>query len=97
MKKGTKHSAETRRKMSAALKGHVVSAETRRKISEKTDAVGEKNGNHKLSTQDVVDIKLALRDPYYGLNADLARRYGVGNAIISHIKNRRAWTHIEIE
>ena len=97
-KKGETLSAEIRQKISKTLKGKPKSAESRRKMSEawNQDHRGEKNPNHKLSEQDVLAIKIALKDPYWGVQTELAWQYGVKKAAISKIKCGQAWEHIEV-
>ena len=94
--KGKVRSAETRRKISESNKGKVLSAGTRRKISEgwNGDNQGEKNPNHTLSEKDVVAIKKALKDPYWGIQKHLALKYSVCFSAISSIKNGRSWNHV---
>jgi len=57
-----------------------------------TSVNGEKNGNSKLTVQQVMAIKQKLKD---GLRiTDIARLYLVTNATISAIKRGLCWQHI---
>ena len=53
--------------------------------------LGEKNGRHKLTVQDV----LAIRDSNL-LWRDLAKQYGVTKSAIQHVKERRNWKHVGV-
>lgn len=44
---------------------------------------------YKLSVEDVIAIKTALKTPYKGINRDLARQFGVSFVTISAIKHGR--------
>lgn len=55
---------------------------------------GESNNSAKLTDAQVCAIRAALKYPYRGINADLAREFGVVNSLISLIKHRRAWAHL---
>lgn len=43
--------------------------------------------NYKLSPQEVSGIKFRLSFPYHGIGADLAREFGVSQAVISAIRH----------
>lgn len=59
-----------------------------------THVVGERNGQARLTEQDVRQIKLLLRD---GMKiATIARRYGVVFQTIGNIKTGYAWGHVSI-
>lgn len=51
---------------------------------------GELNGHHKLTVQDVLAIRAST-----DLQRVLADRYGVDQTLISRIKLRKIWKHIE--
>lgn len=53
--------------------------------------------NQKLSFEAVIEIKLALQNPYWGIGKDLADKYGVARCTITEIKNNDKWKHITIE
>lgn len=54
--------------------------------------IGAKNGRAKLTDADVIQIR-ALRAQ--GLsNPEIAAKFAVGSSMVSHICNRRCWTHI---
>lgn len=50
----------------------------------------------KLTVEQVIEIKKELLNSYYGQVSDLARKYNVLPANISHIKRGRSWAHISI-
>lgn len=50
----------------------------------------------KLSIQDIIEIKEALRTPYWGQVNILAERYGVTHSQISHIKSGRIHSDVSI-
>lgn len=53
---------------------------------------GEKNPNHKLTEQEVVQICMAIKD---GRKLqDIADQFKVTKGTISHIKNKRTWRNI---
>ena len=50
----------------------------------------------KLSPDQVKEIKLALKNPYWGVNKDLANKYGVHKCHITAIKKGKCWSHLSI-
>ena len=50
----------------------------------------------KLSPNQVEEIKLALKNPYWGIGRDLANKYGVHSSHISMIKHNKTWSHLSI-
>jgi Mor family transcriptional regulator len=52
---------------------------------------GVTHGNHKLTEQDVKDIRRRYSEGEYG--SDLAKEYNVSNGLIYHIKNGKAWKY----
>lgn len=57
-----------------------------------TATVGERNGAHKLTTEQVKQIRAELKD---GVPASwLARDYGVDPATIERINHRISWAHV---
>ena len=52
------------------------------------------SGRSRLTVDQVVAIREALRTPYIGIGRDLAVRYRVSNALISHIRHGTAWKRI---
>lgn len=69
--------------------------DTRR--SNALDAVNIKTSRRQLLTvHDVINIKYKLMKPYRGINAALAKEYGVSVKTISCIKTGRRWSHISI-
>lgn len=54
--------------------------------------VGEKNGNSKITADDVLKIR-ALREQGQS-TAEIANQFAIGKSMVSHICTRRCWTHI---
>lgn len=54
-------------------------------------AYGERNVNAKLTADDVRTIRAALEGARKGVGAALARKYGVGEAVITRIKAGTVW------
>lgn len=54
-------------------------------------ACGERNVNAKLTAGDVRAIRAALEGARNGVGAALARKYGVGEAVITRIKAGTVW------
>ena len=52
--------------------------------------------SQKLTPNQVREIKIALQNPYFGINNDLAEKYGVNNCLISAIKKGRKWSYLSI-
>jgi hypothetical protein len=50
----------------------------------------------KLSVEEVIEIKIALKNPYRGLVTELSKKYGVKSNSISEIKNGNNWSHIKV-
>lgn len=63
-----------------------------------TNRVGEKNGNAKLTEQDVLDIRRVYREiknhERTGKISDLARSYGVHHATLVQIATGKSWAHL---
>lgn len=57
--------------------------------------IGVLNHANKLTEQQVLEIKKAIRDRT-ALQKDLALKYGVTPTLITSIKKGRAWTHITL-
>ena len=55
------------------------------------------NSKQKLNAEQVFEIKIALQNPYYGIQKDLANKYKVHRATINDIKTKKRWSHIKIE
>jgi hypothetical protein len=58
---------------------------------------GENNGQSKLNKQQVIEIKTALLNPYWGINKDLGRKYMVCPETISDIKKGKSWSQVTID
>lgn len=59
----------------------------------KLDAVGEKNGNAKLSIRQVIEIRHKYRLGYK--QSCIAKEYEVSYGCINHIILRATWKHID--
>lgn len=58
---------------------------------------GDQNAQSKLTTNQVVEIKLELSNGYKrGMYKKLGKLYGVGYAVISEINRKKSWTHVSI-
>jgi hypothetical protein len=67
------------------------------KVNKKRQNFGEKVWNHKLSDDEVDEIKKALKYYYRGQLKDLAHFYKVDPATISDIKRGLTWSHVEVD
>jgi hypothetical protein len=74
-----------------AVGGHEDNVEARHRAGR--TARGADNGRAKLTAEDVVEIKLALKQG--AGNADLARLYDVTDRAIWGIANGRSWKHVQ--
>lgn len=68
----------------------------RDKVNKKRHSYGQTVWNHKLSDDEVIEIKKALQHHYRGQLKDLAHFYKVDPATISDIKRHLTWSHIDI-
>jgi hypothetical protein len=50
----------------------------------------------KLSVSEIIEIKTALKNPYRGLQKELAEKYNVVIQTINEIKMGRNWSHVRI-
>lgn len=66
------------------------------KVEKKRHNYGQKVWNHKLSEDEIVQIKKELKHYYRGQLKDLAHFYKVDPCTISDIKRGLTWTHIKI-
>jgi hypothetical protein len=64
------------------------------KVSKNRHVYGEKAWQHKLTEKQVIEIKQKLKNPYIGINNDLANFYSVNHRTISDIKLGKRWSHI---
>jgi hypothetical protein len=55
---------------------------------------GERNGAHKLTAQQVKEIRVASLSPHWGLFSELGREYGVSFNTIKDTVNRKWWRHL---
>lgn len=52
--------------------------------------------NQKLSIIEVTEIKLALKNSYYGIQKDLSKKYNISQQTLNDIKQNRLWSHIKV-
>lgn len=60
-------------------------------------AKGEKNGRHKLTAENVAEIRKILQPgtrAKYGLVTDLAKQFGVSVSAIQCVRDGRKWSHV---
>ena len=68
------------------------------KLSKDRHPRGEKSKVSKLTEDEVVEIKKALKCfRYVGQNNDLAEMYGVNHRTISCIKTGKIWSHVKVD
>lgn len=88
---GWQFSPETREKMSEAAKKRKASAATRAKMA--ASQRGQDGANAKLNDDDVRQIRKLLSS---GMSQEqIARRFGVTQTCISHIKLGKNWSHVK--
>ncbi len=93
---GKHHSEESKKKMSEKKKGKYPSEESKKKMSEShVDSKGENNPNSILITQDVIQIKLLLKERKL-IHQEIAEIFGVCRLTISAIKTGKIWSNIKI-
>lgn len=63
-------------------------------LDKKRHNYGSKHSMSKLNENDIIEIKLALQNPYCGINKDLANKYNVNHRTISNIKLNKNWKHV---
>jgi predicted XRE-type DNA-binding protein len=73
--------------------GKYHSKEIKIKISEKNK--GENNSNHKLTEEQIIKIKLLLKEEQL-TQQEIADMFGVNRITISDIKTGRTWNYIKI-
>jgi len=56
----------------------------------------QRHGQQKLTKQEVIKIKIALKKPYYGIVSALARKYNINSGAISSIRKGHSWTWVTI-
>jgi len=94
--KGKILSEEIKNKISEKQKGKYHSEKTRKKISENhSNTKGENNPNHKLTEEQVIQIKLLLKDGKL-THKEIADIFGVSRITISCIKNNKIWSYIKL-
>jgi predicted XRE-type DNA-binding protein len=77
--------------------GKQHSEKTRNKMSEShLNTKGENSPNHKLTEEQVIQIKLLLKEGIL-TQQEIADRFGVSRLTISAIKTGRRWNHITME
>lgn len=55
---------------------------------------GEKNGNSKLTKENIIKIKQDLNKGFL-TNKEIAKKFGVNPVTISDIKTKKSWSHIK--
>lgn len=75
-------------------KGQSLSEEWRAKLRLHKRAHGEKQHLARLTTEKVLEIRQRLENNYYGLQAELAKKYGVRIGTINSIKQNKTWKHL---
>jgi len=58
---------------------------------------GDNNGMSKLTEKDVILIKKSLLKPYPGQIMDLSKQFNTSHSIISMIKSKKRWKHVQIK
>jgi hypothetical protein len=53
--------------------------------------------NQKLTFKEVIEIKTALKKPYWGIGKYLSDKYGVTRCTITEIKKNEKWKHLTID
>lgn len=93
--RGLRLSEETKSKISTSMKeaNISISEEQRAKISIKNR--GSKNGNAKLTENDVIKIKRLLK--YTNMTQeDIARKFNISSRRVRGIKSGETWRHVAI-
>ena len=100
---GSKHSSESKLKMSRAKRGragafkgvtHSKEAKEKMRQAKKDIYKGDSHPHSKLTTKDVLIIKRALR---VGISpTKLAIRFQIGRGTIYHIRKERQWSHVKL-
>lgn len=67
------------------------------KVLKNRQTKGEQIFQSKLNLNQVKEIKIALQNPYWGINNDLAKKYNVSPASITFIKKNKNWSHLSTE
>jgi len=87
---------ETRNKISEKHKGKYISQETKVKLCEKRkNKKGNNSPNHKLTEQQVIQIKILLKEGNL-TQQEIADMFGVSSITISKIKTGKIWSHIKL-
>ena len=63
---------------------------------ENTELRGEKHHQNKLTEENVIKIKKALRSPRRGLVTELAKKFGVDRRNIYAIKKGESWNWLDV-
>lgn len=86
-------SIKTKNKISIKIKGRTCSEKTKKLMSEKNR--GENNKSSKLVNQDIIQIKLLLKEGKL-TQKEIGKKFGVNDRSISNIKTGKKWSHIGI-
>lgn len=94
---GRKHPEEVKDKIAKGNKGKIISEESKRKMSKAKKGLykGEKHPNSNLKREDVIRIKIILKNRNLS-NVEIASIYGVSSSTISAIKTGRNWGHLKV-
>jgi hypothetical protein len=63
-------------------------------VSKSRNAMGEKHGAARLTTEQVKSIRVEGANKPHGIRTKLAKRYGVHRETVSAILDRRTWRHV---
>lgn len=58
------------------------------------DKVRKGRAQSKITKEQAAEIKQRLQDPYYGINKELADKYGISAAQVSSIRSGKRWRHV---
>lgn len=61
-------------------------------VSKGRSCRGERQGNHKLTDAEVLDILNRVSN--HENQSDIARQFGISNSVITHIKRGKTWAHL---
>jgi len=86
---GKKHSEETKMKLRMINTGKIKSEETKAKLKGRAGCKGRKNGNSKLSEEQVYQIREAI-----GTTREIADRYEINYELVRRICKRERWKHL---
>lgn len=65
-------------------------------VAKGRSAKGTRNAYHRLTEQQVREIRLAYKTPTVGLNRRLQKKYGVHEHTIYKIATNKSWKHVQV-